>query len=100
MRRRMVDCTAVTRAASIAVASKTVIGESSSAPRNDTGDDADVKRGVLVAGGAAVVDAGDSSNVGGWAGAGALLLEGLCDHAQNAAQCGAADRWSALQEGA
>jgi hypothetical protein len=53
---------------------------------------------VLVAGGAEVVDAGDGSDLGGWASAGALLLKGLFDHAQNDAQCSAADRWIALQE--
>ena len=52
--------------------------------------------GVLVEGSAEVVDEGDGTDLGGRAGPGALLLEGLFDHAQHKAQCGAADRRVAL----
>jgi len=54
--------------------------------------------GVLVEGGAEVVDEGDGTDLGGRACAGASLPEGLFDHTQHDAQCGAADRWVALQE--
>ena len=54
--------------------------------------------GVFVERGAEVVDEGDGTDLGGWTCSGALLLEGLFDHTQNDAQCGAADRRVALQE--
>jgi len=54
--------------------------------------------GVLVEGGAEVVDEGDGADLGVRTGPGALLLEGLLDDAQHDAQCGAADCRVALQE--
>jgi hypothetical protein len=53
---------------------------------------------VFVEGGAEGVDEGDGADFGGCACCGALLLEGLFDHAQNDAKCGTADRRVALQE--